>query len=83
MAAGKAIICSDLPALREVLTDKHNALLCRPDDINAWEHALIRLFDDAVLRGSLGKNAYQDFLQNHTWKARTKKVLTGISGQEI
>jgi len=79
MASGKAIVCSDLPVLREVLTDEHNALLCRPDDINSWEHALIRLFDDAVLRRSLGKTAYQDFLQNHTWKARAKKVLTGIS----
>lgn len=75
MAAGKAIICSDLPALREVLTHEANALLCPPSDVDAWSAALERLRDDEALRARLGETARRDFLDNYTWLARAGSLL--------
>ncbi len=42
MACKRAIISSDLPVIREVLNPS-NALLCPPEDIEAWSQALGRL----------------------------------------
>ena len=55
MAAGKAIICSDLPVLREVIEDGRNGLLVAPDDPDAWVAAVpacsrIDLFTKGWLR---------------------------------
>lgn len=75
MAAGRAIVCSDLPVLTEVLTDQKNALLCAPDDIQQWVTALKKLNEDKVLREKLGTTAQQDFLQHYTWQARAEKIL--------
>ena len=36
MAAGKAIVCSDHPVLREVLTHRVNCWLAPPADVDAW-----------------------------------------------
>jgi glycosyltransferase involved in cell wall biosynthesis len=72
MAAAKAIICSDLPVLREVLEHERNVLLCPPDDVSTWQKALHRLRDDQILRQRLGSAAYEDFLANYTWQARAR-----------
>ena len=55
MAAGKAIVCSDIAVLHEVLADKKTAWFCPPDDIDAWCAALTQLRDDERLRTHLGK----------------------------
>ena len=78
MAAGRAILCSDLPVLREVLTDETTALLCSPGDLTSWVTALERLRDDAGFREQLGRNARAEYLSKYTWKARAEKVLMGL-----
>lgn len=78
MAARKAIVASDLPVLREVLTNGEDALLVEPDDVEAWVHALKRL-RDPELRERLAKNAYTRFEAAHTWRRRAETVLTGLS----
>ena len=40
MAAGQAIVASDLPVLREILVHKHNAILTKADDVIEWETAI-------------------------------------------
>ncbi len=75
MAAGKPIICSDLPALREVLKPGKTALLCDPDDIGAWTTALTRLRDDLALRKHLGQAAKRELQAKYTWTARAEKVV--------
>ena len=50
MAAGKAIVCSNIAVLHEVLTHKENAWFCPPDDIDAWCAALTKMRDDEGLR---------------------------------
>lgn len=78
MAAGKAIISSDLPVLREVLVHQHNALLCEPDDIISWKNALVFLNKFPEVRLQLGERAKKDFLREYTWQSRAENVLRGL-----
>jgi glycosyltransferase involved in cell wall biosynthesis len=73
MAARRAIICSDLPVIREVLNEQ-SALFCPPDDTEAWHAALTRLLGDAALREHLAENAYRQ-VGGHTWVARQEIIL--------
>jgi len=83
MAAGKPILCSDLPVLREVIEDGRNGILVPPDKPEAWAAALQRLLDDPSLRTRLGARAQADFLARHTWRQRASRVLEGpVSGAE-
>jgi glycosyltransferase involved in cell wall biosynthesis len=78
MSAGKAIVSSDLPVLREVLDHERNALLVAPDDLDGWLTAVKRLIADPDLRQRLGQTARQDLLAHYTWEARAQKVLDGL-----
>jgi glycosyltransferase involved in cell wall biosynthesis len=75
MSVGLPIISSNIPVLREVLTDRYNSLLVRPDDISEWSAALNKLKKDKNFAETLGKNAYRCFLKNHTWEIRAKGML--------
>ncbi len=76
MACGRAIISSDLPAIREVL-NAGNSVLCPPEDESAWAAALEAMVGSAELRQKLGQQAFLD-VQNHTWLARSERVITGF-----
>jgi len=76
MSAGKPILCSDLPVLREVMTDGENALLLPPDDGAAWAQALRRLEADRGYARELGQRALEGFLKNHTWQQRAMRIAT-------
>jgi glycosyltransferase involved in cell wall biosynthesis len=81
MASEKAIVASDLPVLREVLTDGATALLCDPDDVQSWAAALKRLADDPAERQRLGRSARELLLSSYTWKKRAEKILSALSGR--
>jgi len=78
MAAGKAMLCSDLPVLREVLIHEQTALLCDPENPEGWVRALKRLRDDVDLRKRLGKTARREFMAKYTWKTRAESILTDL-----
>jgi glycosyltransferase involved in cell wall biosynthesis len=63
MAAGRAIVTADGPAIREVLTHGHDALLVPPGDPAALGDALTRLAADPALCGRLGREAHATFLR--------------------
>lgn len=75
MSATKPILCSDLPVLREVMVNEGNALLLPPDESSAWVSALKRLEGDPVSARALGQRAFDDFMQNHTWEQRAKRIV--------
>jgi glycosyltransferase involved in cell wall biosynthesis len=75
MAAGKAILASDLPVLREILNHGHTALLCSPNQVESWIEGLSQLQQNPDLRASLGHNARAVFQAKHTWQARAKQVI--------
>ncbi len=57
MAAGKAVIFSDLPCARGVIKDQEDGLLVKPEDSVSLAGAILRLYKDQDLRGRLGRNA--------------------------
>jgi glycosyltransferase involved in cell wall biosynthesis len=75
MAAGKAIVCSDIPVIREVLQDGVNCVLCEPGNVTAWVDALQCLASDSEFRDGLGERARNDLLASYTWDARAKAIL--------
>jgi len=78
MAAGSAIVASDLPAIRTVLRDEETALRCPPDDAGAWATALTRLDADPSLRKRLGANARSDLDHHYTWSRRAADILSWL-----
>ncbi|HAJ44661.1 hypothetical protein A3K33_01255 [Candidatus Azambacteria bacterium RIFOXYC1_FULL_41_20] len=73
MAAGRPIIASDLPALREILNDK-NALFFKPEDVDDLARAVKMLKLSQTLCYHLSGQAFSD-VKNYTWGARAKKIL--------
>lgn len=74
MAAGRAIVASDLPAVREVLTHGQNAWLCAPDSGEALADALSRLVENQELCAELGGNALKD-VADFSWDNRIKQIM--------
>ena len=79
MGSGRAMIVSDLPVLREIVTDGVTALLARPDDVDAWVGAVERL-RDPTLRKELAERARAQLVARHTWAQRVQDVLAGLEG---
>jgi glycosyltransferase involved in cell wall biosynthesis len=75
MAAGRAILTSDLPVLREVL-DETTAVFCPSDDTEAWETALGSLLNDEKRRQALGQRA-RGVVGQYSWLERSRRVLEG------
>lgn len=75
MSHGKAILASDLPAIREILSHEDDALLCPPEDPQAWSAALERLRSDAELHKRLGQAAARKLREKYTWDARARRIL--------
>jgi glycosyltransferase involved in cell wall biosynthesis len=73
MAAGRPIISSDLPVIREVLNDQ-TAIFCAPDDLTDWQNALMSLHAEPVIRKRLSENA-RAAVTAYTWQARMQKAL--------
>jgi glycosyltransferase involved in cell wall biosynthesis len=73
MAAGRAIVASDLPAIREVLADGRNALLVTPGDAGALAAAIRRLLDDPSLAQRLARAALED-VREYTWARRAERI---------
>ena len=73
LAAGRPILASDLPVLREIL-DEEVAHLIPPDDIDAWQVALERVRDDVALRERLGDQARKR-ARRYSWSSRVALCL--------
>jgi glycosyltransferase involved in cell wall biosynthesis len=73
MAAGKAIVASNLPAIREVLTHDVNALLVTPGDPGALAAAIRRLAGDPLLRETLAAAA-RTVVAEYSWDRRAERL---------
>jgi glycosyltransferase involved in cell wall biosynthesis len=75
MAAGRPIVASDLPAIREVLRDEENALLVTPGNPAALAAGVRRLLDDDTLSERLSRTAAAD-VRAYTWDRRAERLET-------
>jgi glycosyltransferase involved in cell wall biosynthesis len=76
MAAGRAILTSDLPVLREVL-DETKAVFSPLEQVEAWESALGGLLADPQRRQVLGQSA-RSAVEQYSWVKRAQRVLEGF-----
>jgi glycosyltransferase involved in cell wall biosynthesis len=81
MAAGRPILASTLPVLKEILKNNVNSLLLPVDQPISWREALIRLSRDSQLAGRLGDQARSD-VQRYTWEARASSILEKLKQEE-
>jgi glycosyltransferase involved in cell wall biosynthesis len=76
MAHGKAVIASDLPAIREITGEAQTTCtLCDPEDAGAWEKALRDFATDPDLRKRKGDAAYTLLTETYSWQRRARNIL--------
>jgi glycosyltransferase involved in cell wall biosynthesis len=75
MAAGRAIIASDLPGLREVLHHEVNCLLAPHDDAPAWARAIDRLRSQPQLAAQLAARARWEADRYYSYRNRFRTIL--------
>jgi len=78
MAAGRPIVASDLPAIREVLENDVNAVLVEPDSPDALAEGIRRVLENSGLGERLASRAAQD-VERYTWDRRAQSILDFIS----
>lgn len=76
MACGRPILSSDIPVLRETLTEK-NAVFLPPNVAAAWVSEIQDLLSDKDKRERLSHQARHD-VQQYKWEARAVKILEGL-----
>ena len=79
MATGRLIISSDLPVLREILNGD-NAVLCPPEDPEAWRAAVEKAAADRDWRESLASRALSD-VKEYTWQKRVRRIINAALPQ--
>jgi glycosyltransferase involved in cell wall biosynthesis len=73
LAAGRPIVASDLPALREVLRDNENARLVPPDDPRALAEALLAMTRDPATAVRLARGAFET-ASEYSWDRRAARL---------
>ena len=77
MAMGRAVVFSDLPALRELGTDGETALYYRPGDVAHLSDRCEELMDDPARREELARNARAWVVSERTW-SRSASLLPAV-----
>ena len=72
MACEKPVLASDLPSLREILSED-TAILTKPGDPDKLAENTIDAFNRDLTK--MGKNARQKVNENYTWKKSTEKLV--------
>jgi len=72
MAAGRPIVASDLPSIKEILNDK-NAIFFEPNNPELLALGIKKIFQDSDLAQYLADQALSD-VQKYSWSARAKKI---------
>ena len=81
MAHGKALLCSDLPAVHEVLENEVSCLLLPCDSLTEWCNAIVSLDNNRPRARALGQEARKQFLEKHTWTKRAGDLLDAVQSQ--
>jgi glycosyltransferase involved in cell wall biosynthesis len=77
MAAGRPIIASDLPPLREVLEHGRTALLVESDRVEAWVTAIATLQHDRALAARLASGA-KELASRFSWHERALGIARAL-----
>lgn len=75
LASGRPIVASDLPAVREILTDGANAVLVPPSDERGLADGIRRVLDDRDLAVRIAEAAF-DQAPSYAWDRRAERLET-------
>ena len=75
MACGRAVVASDLPALRELVEDGVTGLLATAESPVKLAEAVAALLNDTVLRQVYGAEGRRRALAERTWSANTERYV--------
>lgn len=79
MAAGCAIVASDVGGNRMMLESEHSGLLFPRDDVQSLASCLERLLDDPALRQRLGGQARRRFYRDFCRQAVAPRLLEAVA----
>ncbi|KKR49051.1 MAG: Glycosyl transferase group 1 [Candidatus Magasanikbacteria bacterium GW2011_GWC2_40_17] len=74
LAAKRPVVASDLPSIREILTNERNALLFKPDDAKDLSLKISAVLNNDDLAKKISDQAFSD-VQNYSWEERARKIL--------
>lgn len=80
MGSGRPILAGDTPDVREILEDGRNAILSRPDSVDALVAGIGALTGDESLARRLGAASLADS-RNFTWSARAGKIAAILASR--
>jgi glycosyltransferase involved in cell wall biosynthesis len=86
LALGKAIVASDLPVFRELLTDQENSFLVDPQNADDLAEAIIKLTRDRVLREKFAQNVREMNFGDQSWLSiaqKTKQVYENALSRSV
>ncbi|HEV8265835.1 MAG TPA: glycosyltransferase family 4 protein [Gemmatimonadales bacterium] len=83
MAAGRAVVASQVGQLGSLIQHDVTGLLCPPGDAVALAAAVERLRRAPELRTRLGRAARGSVLRGHTWEAVAARVLALAAGDPV
>jgi glycosyltransferase involved in cell wall biosynthesis len=81
MASGVPVVASDLPSIREILSE-NNSVLFIPDDANSLADAIKKILGNPALADKISKQALSD-VQKYTWNNRAKEIISFITKNGI
>jgi glycosyltransferase involved in cell wall biosynthesis len=80
LAMEKAVLVSDLPALRELVEPEVSGIAFEAGNPSKLANAAIRMLDDAALRRRLGKAGRESVVKERTWEASVARYLPIYQG---
>ena len=80
MAAGKAVIFTNLPCAQKVIRNEQDGILVKPADTDSLAKAILRLSNDKNLREHLGCNARRkvQVFDSHIEAQRARKIYEEV-----
>ena len=76
MAAGKAVICTDLPGTAEYVRAGETGLLVPEGDVVALRQALIYMWEHPDLCRAMGQRGREIYAEQYTFSAFSRRVVT-------
>lgn len=77
-ARKKAVISSDIPPLKELITSSNGGLTFKVDDIDDLQQKIQKLISNSKLCRQLGQNGYLYVKNNYTWTKVSQKICQKI-----
>ncbi|OGZ99945.1 MAG: hypothetical protein A3C07_02855 [Candidatus Sungbacteria bacterium RIFCSPHIGHO2_02_FULL_47_11] len=79
MASGTSIVASDLPSVREIVSEE-DVCFVKPDDPEALYEGIKRVLSDHNFAGEISRNAVLKS-KSYTWPRRTSRILSWLANR--